>query len=162
MVSKVKKFRNFSLDPRDQALSFERVREAHQTETAEDYVEMIADLIALKGEARVTDLSERMGVTGATVNKVIQRLNREGLVVNQPYRSLFLTPKGVKLAEACRLRHEVVLNFLLALGVSRKIAELDAEGVEHHVSAETLKAFVAFTASQPQQPGPKRKAKQSQ
>lgn len=132
-------------DPELQALRFGRVREAHQTETAEDYVELIADLIETQGEARVVDLSTRFGVSHATVNKVILRLNREGLVVNKKYRSLFLTDEGRQLAAKCRERHQVVTDFLKAIGVPDDIAELDAEGVEHHVSDETLEIFKDFT-----------------
>ncbi len=129
-------------DPQNQALWFERLREAHQAETAEDYVELIADLIEANGEARVSDLAERFGVSHATVNKVIARLNREGLVTNKPYRSLFLTPEGEALARRCKDRHKTVVDFLMALGLPQGIAEMDAEGIEHHVSAETLKAFM--------------------
>ena len=131
-------------DPELQARRFGRVREAHQTETAEDYVELIADLIDTQGEARVVDLSARFGVSHATVNKVIARLNREGLVSNRKYRSLFLTEEGRALAVKCKARHETVLGFLRSLGVPEDIAEIDAEGVEHHVSEETLKIFQAF------------------
>lgn len=131
-------------DPKQQAAQFERVRRAHQTETAEDYVELIADLIAAHGEARVVDLSSRFGVSSATVNKVIVRLKKEGLVNAQPYRSLFLTPEGQKIAEQCKKRHLIVSRFLRALGVSEKTAEMDAEGIEHHVSEETLLAFEKF------------------
>ena len=67
-----------------QAVDFERVREAHQREIAEDYVELVADLIEARGEARAVDLAERLGVTHATVNKTIQRLIRDGLVESQP------------------------------------------------------------------------------
>lgn len=131
-------------DPELQAQRFGRVREAHQTETAEDYVELIADLIETQGEARVVDLAQRFGVSHATVNKVIVRLNREGLVSNRKYRSLFLTPEGETLAKKCKERHEIVFSFLKALGVPDAIAELDAEGVEHHVSQETLAIFRTF------------------
>lgn len=124
--------------------AFEYVRKAHQTETAEDYVELIADYIAERGEARVVDLAEGFGVSHATVNKIIQRLNKEGLVTNRPYRSLFLTPEGEKLAKSCKERHDVVYNFLRALGVDDRTAQLDAEGVEHHVSEKTLTAFRKF------------------
>lgn len=132
------------VDARLQAGWFSRVREAHQTETAEDYVELIADLIEVQGEARVVDLATRFGVSHATVNKVVARLNREGLVNNLPYRSLFLSDEGRAMATRCKERHKIVLDFLLALGVSAEIAEADAEGVEHHVSAETLEAFQKF------------------
>ncbi len=131
-------------DPKRQALRFGRVRAAHQNETAEDYVELIADLIEARGEARVVDLAERFGVSHATVNKVILRLNREGLVSNRKYRSLFLTEAGLELARRCKERHGIVVGFLKSIGVPEDIAEADAEGIEHHVSAETLKIFQAF------------------
>lgn len=126
----------------DQRLAgFERVREAHQTETAEDYVEMIAELIEEHGEARVVELAERFGVSHATVNKVVARLQREGLVTSRPYRAIFLTDSGRDLADRSRHRHAIVLSFLIAIGVSAETAAIDAEGVEHHVSDETLAAF---------------------
>ena len=134
-------------EPSRHAQRFERIRSAHQMETAEDYVELIADLIAVNGEARVSDLSARFGVSHATVNKVVARLNREGFVANRPYRSLFLTAEGEKLAAESRRRHHIVRDFLIALGLPADIAEGDAEGVEHHVSQETLAAFEAFLAN---------------
>ena len=118
-----------------------RVRDAHQTELAEDYVELIADLIEEKGEARVVDLSERLGVTKATVNNTIQRLQRDGFVSSQPYRAIFLTDKGRKVAAASRERHLIVRDLLIALGVDAETADADAEGIEHHVSKATLEAF---------------------
>ena len=124
--------------------AFDYVRKAHQMETAEDYVELIADLIAEKGEARVVDLAEGFGVSHATVNKIILRLNKEGYVTNRPYRSLFLTAEGEKLAKICKERHDVVYKFLRALGVDDRTAQLDAEGVEHHISEKTLTAFRKF------------------
>ncbi len=120
---------------------FKRVRDAHQTELAEDYVELIADLIEAKGEARLVDLSERLGVTKATVNNTIQRLQRDGFVSSQPYRSIFLTDKGRKVATVSRERHLIVRDLLIALGVDAETADADAEGIEHHVSKATLEAF---------------------
>lgn len=132
------------VDPAQQAAWFSRVREAHQTETAEDYVELIADLIEANGEARVSDLAARFGVSHATVNKIISRLNKEGYVTNRPYRALFLTEQGECLARKCKERHLLIVRFLRAIGISEKTAEADAEGIEHHVSAETLDAFRQF------------------
>lgn len=129
-----------------QARNFQRVREAHQTEVAEDYVELIADLIAENGEARVVDLAERLGVTNATVNNTVQRLQREKLVKAERYRSIFLTAAGRKMAESSRQRHELVRDFLIAIGVDANTADADAEGIEHHVSAKTLNAFRRFVA----------------
>jgi DtxR family manganese transport transcriptional regulator len=135
-------------DPKDIAARFERIRRAHQSEVAEDYVEMIASLIAETGEARAVDLAARFGVTAPTVNATVQRLVREGLVETQPYRSIFLTDAGRELAVTCARRHQVVRDFLVAIGVSPEIAEADAEGLEHHVSQETLSAFKAVINAQ--------------
>jgi len=123
-----------------------RVRDVHQREQAEDYVELIANLIDDRGEARVVDLAGRLGVTNATVNNTIQRLQRDGLVTSKPYRSIFLTEAGRKLAERARERHSIVLEFLVALGVDIESAEVDAEGVYHHVSEATLGAFRRYLA----------------
>lgn len=128
-----------------QAAGFEAVREARKSETAEDYVELIDDLIKATGEARVVDVAARMGVTHATVNRILSRLVKEGLVNTQPYRSIFLTEQGAALASASRERHRIVVEFLCALGVDESTAEQDAEGIEHHVSAETLSAFQSWT-----------------
>lgn len=127
--------------PAERAERFRRVRDAHQSETAEDYVELIAELMDEKGEARLVDLAERFGVTKATVNNTIQRLQRDGFVTSEPYRAIFLTEKGRKLAAASRERHLIVREVLVSLGVDAETAEADAEGIEHHVSKATLEAF---------------------
>ena len=123
---------------------FQRVRAAHAIETAEDYVELIAELIQVTGEARVVDMAERLGVAQTTVSKTVYRLAKKGLVTSEPYRSIFLTASGRRLASRARKRHELVVRFLRQLGVSQPIAEADAEGIEHHVSPETLAAMDGF------------------
>ena len=138
------------LDEAAQAAQFDRVREAHRLETTEDYVELIDDLIQAKGEARGVDLAKRMGVTQATVNRTIARLTRDGLASSEPYRSIFLTQQGRQMAQASRKRHAIVLEFLITLGVEPQTAALDAEGLEHHCSPETLQAFERFCASKRQ------------
>ena len=130
-----------SLDKHQSSSRFSRIREAHQTELAEDYVEMIFELIESIGEARVVDLAKRFGVSSATVNATIQRLKKEGLVNAEPHRSIFLTSKGYQLANSSFKRHNIVYRFLLSLGVSEETALTDAEGIEHHVSKETLETF---------------------
>ena len=124
-----------------QAESFLRSRRDRASEIAQDYVEAIADLSASLGEARVTDLARRLGVTHVTVNRTLRRLQQAGYVQTKPYRAIFLTDSGKTLAEESKKRHETVAAFLRSLGVSEKISELDAEGIEHHVSPETLAAF---------------------
>ncbi len=119
-------------------------RQQHAQERAQDYVEAIADLIAGCGEARATDLAKSLGVTHVTVIRTVERLQREGLVTTQPYRSIFLSDKGRTLAAKAKARHETVIAFLEALGISPYTARADAEGIEHHVSEETLAAFEQF------------------
>lgn len=125
----------------------ERVREAHSAETAEDYVEAIADLIEANGEARVGMLADRFGVSHVTVSRTVARLQKAGLARSEPYKPIVLTPKGRRMAAEAKQRHQIVLDLLLALGVDEKTARADAEGIEHHVSARTLRAVKRFLAS---------------
>lgn len=128
--------------------SFRQAREARRSELAEDYVELISDLLADGGEARQVDIAARLGVAQPTVAKMLKRLVKVGLVVQRPYRGVFLTAEGETLADASRSRHQTVEAFLLALGIDADIARRDSEGIEHHVSAETLAAFARFVESQ--------------
>lgn len=135
------------LGPEKQASYHRRTRQAHASEIAEDYVEVIADLIDAGGEARAVDIARRLGVTHVTVTKTIGRLQKGGLVSSRPYRSIFLTDAGRRLADGVRQRHQTVTRFLQAIGVSEAVAHSDAEGIEHHVSDETLRAMRAFVTS---------------
>jgi len=132
------------LQPETQANIHRRTRHAHGEERSQDYVEVIADLIDSIGEARAIDIARRLGVTHVTVAKAIGRLQRNGYVKTRPYRSIFLTDQGRKLAEEARRRHAIVLEFLIALGVKPETAAIYAEGLEHHVSDETLDIFSRF------------------
>ena len=128
----------------NEADRFARAREKQAVALLEDYVEMIGDLIAETGEARVADIAARMGVAQPTATKTVARLKREGLATSRPYRGVFLTETGAALAERVRSRHRTVVELLVAVGVPEATAELDAEGIEHHVSDKTLAAFEAF------------------
>jgi DtxR family transcriptional regulator, manganese transport regulator len=121
-------------------------RRAHASETAEDYVELISDLITAGGEARVVDLARALGVSHVTVVRTVARLVRDGWVTSRPYRAIFLTSAGEKLAAQARERHRIVIAFLRSIGVSERTAEIDAEGIEHHVSEETLAALARVAA----------------
>ena len=120
---------------------FRHVRAARRTELAEDYLELIADLIEDGQEARQVDIAARLGVSQPTVAKMLARLASEGLVTRKPYRGVFLTERGVAMAHEMRDRHRLVERFLLSLGVRPETARLDAEGMEHCISSETLDAF---------------------
>ncbi len=119
-------------------------RHRNQNEIAEDYVELIDDLISEKGEARAVDLAHALGVSHVTVSKTIGRLKQSGLVRSQPYRAIFLTSMGRKLASKSRERHRIVIDFLVALGVPMKTAAIDAEGIEHHASQVTIRAMKRY------------------
>jgi DtxR family manganese transport transcriptional regulator len=127
-----------------QARRFGKARTARSAATLEDYTELIADLIAANGEARMADIARRLGVAHPTVSKTIARLKREGLVTSRPYRGIFLTEAGLAMAKSVHQRHRLVVDVLLAIGAPREAAEADAEGIEHYVSAATLRAFEAF------------------
>ena len=128
-----------------QAAYHRETRAAHGQELAEDYVEVVADLISALGEARAVDIAKRLGVTHVTVTKNISRLARRGLISTKPYRAIFLTPAGERLAAQCKRRHQAVVDFLISLGIHEDTANTDAEGIEHHVSSETLQAFIRNT-----------------
>lgn len=120
---------------------FRQTREARRSALVEDYVELIADLIEDGNEARQVDIAARLGVAQPTVAKMLARLAADGLVSRRRYRGVFLTEAGRAVAEESRARHQTVEAFLRSLGVSPETARIDAEGIEHHVSAETLEIF---------------------
>ena len=124
--------------------SFTKVRSDHASETAQDYVEAVSDILHRQGECRVKDLAEHLGVTHVTVIRIISRLQERDLVQTEPYRPIRLTAKGERLAAQTRQRHETVLAFLRALGVPEAEAHRDAEGMEHHVGDATLAAMQKF------------------
>jgi DtxR family manganese transport transcriptional regulator len=132
------------VDADAQVESFRQTRSNRRSELVEDYVELIADLLDHEGEARQVEIAQRLGVAQPTVAKMLKRLAAEGLIQQRRYRGVFLTPEGQSLAGRSRERHQIVESFLCALGISPETARIDAEGIEHHVSAETLEAFRSF------------------
>ncbi|MEM9645855.1 MAG: manganese-binding transcriptional regulator MntR [Planctomycetota bacterium] len=121
----------------------QRTRDDHASELAEDYVEAIAAVISEYGVCRAVDLVNHFDVTHATVNNTVGRLQRGGLVQTKPYQPIELTAAGRRLATSSKKRHQIVEAFLIKLGVSERTAAIDTEGIEHHVSAETLKLMAA-------------------
>jgi DtxR family manganese transport transcriptional regulator len=131
-------------DTAQRAEAFQQARDARRSELVEDYVELIDELIREGGEARQVDIAARLGVAQPTVARMLRKLAEEGLVQRKAYRGVFLTEEGRALAAMSRERHEIVESVLIALGVSPETAQRDAEGIEHHVSEETLAAFRRF------------------
>ena len=133
-------------EPPAQPERFSTARTAQSQALLEDYTEMINDLTRAHGEARLTDIARHMGVAHPTAAKAVARLKREGLAISRPYRGVFLTEAGIAMAERVRSRHRVVVDLLITIGVPAEAAEIDAEGIEHHVSDTTLAAFEAYLA----------------
>lgn len=123
------------------AESFIATRNHHISETAEDYVEMVADLIHEKGEARVCDIAQNLGVSHVAVVRMVKRLKKKGFVHSEPHQSITLTHEGSMLASLSKKKHSFLLEYLIALGVPEDIAAIDVEGMEHHISEETIEAF---------------------
>ena len=124
--------------------TFKNIRNAHDAENTEDYLELINDMLNKTGEARIVDIANKFDIAQATANKTIKRLKAQGYIEKEPYRSIFLTLKGQKIAFKSKKRHNTVYNFLINIGLSKKIAEIDSEGIEHHVSDITLKKLEKF------------------
>ena len=126
------------------SVPFSQTRSRHASETAEDYVEAVMELIEELGECRVLDLARYFNVSHVTVSRIVKRLHEENLLYSQPYKPVELTTEGSTLAKRVKERHEIVLAFLISLGVDRANAEIDSEGIEHHVSSKTLDAMKRF------------------
>ncbi|HEY6565511.1 MAG TPA: manganese-binding transcriptional regulator MntR [Pirellulaceae bacterium] len=135
------------------AAGHRRTRRDHAEETAADYVEAIAELSAGIGACRVRDLAQRFGVSHVTVIRTVARLVRDDLARSEPYGPIELTKRGHQLAKLARQRHATVYDFLVALGVSPATAKIDSEGMEHHVSPETLRHMKRYVRSS-QEPTP--------
>jgi DtxR family manganese transport transcriptional regulator len=131
-----------NVEPKEkEATPFIATRHHHLLEKAEDYVELVADLIQSKGEARTCDIAARLGVSHVTVVRTIQRLERKGYLHREPHRPITLTESGKQLAAFSKARHNLIIEYLLSIGVPKEIAAIDAEGMEHHISLQTLEAF---------------------
>ena len=124
---------------------YSNIRNQNKNEILEDYVEAIHEISEIKGDVKNADLSIHFGVSQATINKNLKRLISSKLATSEPYRSIFLTDEGKKLAAISKEKHEIVYQFLIKLGVSKKTAQYDSEGIEHHVSDETLKLMKNFS-----------------
>ena len=127
--------------------SFLTTKSRKSFELFEDYVEAINEILLKKGSVKNVDLCKYFGVSNATVSKNIQRLIKEELVESEKYKNIFLTKNGKMLAEKSNTRHEILYKFLTKLGVPEKIAEVDSEGMEHHMSKETLNMMKKFNNS---------------
>jgi Mn-dependent DtxR family transcriptional regulator len=118
----------------------------------EDYLERILELIDSKGYARVVDIAALLGISQASVTNMVQRLDAEGLLKYEKYRGLALTTAGEKLARNIAYKHQLLTDFLKQLGIPDDVIYHDVEGMEHHISPQTLRAIESLTGQLKRQP----------
>lgn len=122
---------------------FKETRNNRLLEIAEDYTELIADLINTEGKARVCDIAREMGVSHVCVLKTLKRLIRDGYIMKNSQGFIDLTPEGKEMAIFSKKKHLILSEFFIKIGVPRHIVATDVEGIEHHISSRTLAALEA-------------------
>lgn len=136
----------------------ESIKAAHQSEKAsysarmEDYLEVISELVELKGYATTLDISRYMNVSAPSVTKMLQRLEENKLLEYEKYHGINLTENGTRIAIEIRQNHGILLEFFEILGVNHETANKDTEGIEHHLNPKTIKQlrkFITFLKSNP-------------
>ena len=125
---------------------------SHNSSAVEDYLERILELINSKGYARVVDIAQSLKISQASVTNMVQRLDAEGLLKYEKYRGLVLTTAGETLARSIAHRHQLLTDFLKLLGIDDDVIYHDVEGMEHHISPETLHAIETLTSHLQRQP----------
>ena len=134
------------------------IKAAHKVERTksssrmEDYLEIIAELVELKGYATTLDISRYMNVSAPSVTKMLQRLDEGGFLEYEKYHGINLTSKGTHVAEGIRQKHGILLEFFEILGIEYDTANQDTEGIEHHLNPKTIKQlrkFITFLKSNP-------------
>ncbi len=123
-----------------------------ESAAVEDYLEQIHRLIEEKGYARQVDIASSLGVSAASVSNMVTRLDALGLIIAERYRGLRLTEEGNRVGQAIRHRHQLLTRLLSHLGLEEKIVFEDVEGMEHHLSPQTVKALEILTEELESQP----------
>ncbi|HWP78285.1 MAG: iron dependent repressor, metal binding and dimerization domain protein [Thermoproteota archaeon] len=130
-------------------IRLESIKAAHKSAKPklariEDYLEVIAELVELKGYATTLDVSRYMNVSAPSVTKMLQKLDESGYLKYEKYRGINLTTKGTNLADAIRQKHSILLEFFEILGIEHETANQDVEGIEHHLNPRTIKQLRKF------------------
>lgn len=126
------------------------IKAAHQSERTrsstrmEDYLEIISELVELKGYATTLDISRYMNVSAPSVTKMLQRLDEGGYLEYEKYQGINLTKKGAEVADGIRQKHGILLEFFEILGIGYDTANQDTEGIEHHLNPKTIKQLRKF------------------
>jgi len=136
----------------------ESIKAAHKTKktssttSEEDYLEVIAELVELKGYATTLDISRFMNVSPPSVTKMLQNLDEKKYLEYEKYHGINLTYIGKQVADTIRRKHSILLEFFEILNVGKGIANQDTEGLEHHLNDKTirqLRKFITFLKSNP-------------
>ena len=136
----------------------ESIKAGHKTKKVsstireEDYLEVIAELVELKGYATTLDISRFMNVTPTSVTKMLQKLDEKKYLEYEKYHGINLTIMGKQVADSIRRKHSTLLEFFEILNIGKEIANQDTEGLEHHLSDKTirqLKKYITFLKSNP-------------
>ena len=135
----------------------ESIKAAHKSEKPdstrmEDYLEVISELVDMKGYATTLDISRYMNVSAPSATKMLKRLDENGYLEYEKYHGIILTKKGTQLADAIRQKHSILLEFFEILNIGQEIANQDTEGLEHHLNPKTirqLRKYITFLKSNP-------------
>jgi Mn-dependent DtxR family transcriptional regulator len=122
------------------------------SQSAEDYLERIHELIEEKGYARVVDIASSLKIKQASVTSMVQKLAEAGYLKYEKYRGLIMTERGVDVAQRIRTRHETLSRFFSLLGVDDESQRRDIEGIEHHLSPATVALLADLADFFEQQP----------
>ena len=124
-----------------------KVIEERHTDRMEDYLEVIYELLKKKGYASQRDVSESLKVSLPSVTKMLHRLDESKYLKYEKYRGINLTQEGVELAKNIHEKHSLLSEFFRMIGVDEDVANIDAEGIEHHLHPQTLKKLREFILS---------------
>ncbi len=136
----------------------ESIKAAHLTKKVssttreEDYLEVIAELVELKGYATALDISRFMNVSPPSVTKMLQKLDEKKYLEYEKYHGINLTDMGKQVADTIRRKHSTLLEFFEILNIGKEIANQDTEGLEHHLNPKTirqLRKYITFLKSNP-------------
>jgi len=129
-----------------------KTKKTSSTTSEEDYLEVIAELVELKGYATTLDISRFMNVSPPSVTKMLQKLDEKKYLEYEKYHGINLTDVGKQVADTIRRKHSTLLEFFEILNIGKEIANQDTEGLEHHLNDKTIRRirkFITFLKSNP-------------
>jgi DtxR family transcriptional regulator, Mn-dependent transcriptional regulator len=107
------------------------------TSAVQDYLKAIYQLGGERAGVPTSALSERLGVSPASVSGMLKRLDEQGLVAHTRYQGARLTEAGARKAVEM-IRHHRLLELYLAkvIGLDPDKVHAEADALEHVISEE--------------------------